>query len=193
MCGADGCGWRARGSCMINGVTIMLKTLSDQHDCHRVYSNKDAKVKWIASKFEKLVKSNPSIDVKVIGDLLMESYKVSIDIRTLYRAKHRALNELAKDHAKCFGYLRRYAYILNQSNPGVAVHICTQQPHPTATTNFQRMVLSFEPQKVGFFEGCRPFIGVDGCHLKRPFGEVLLPAVSLDANNGLFPIGCLHL
>ncbi|KAK2663874.1 hypothetical protein Ddye_002448 [Dipteronia dyeriana] len=32
-------------------------------------------------------------------------------------------------------------------------------------------------------EGCRPFIGVDGCHLKGPLGRVLLSAVSLDANS----------
>ncbi|TXG53428.1 hypothetical protein EZV62_022597 [Acer yangbiense] len=73
----------------------------------RIYSNKEAKVKWIA-KFEKLVKSNPSIDVKVIGDLLKENHKVSVDMHKLYRAKHRALKELAKEHANCFGYLRRY-------------------------------------------------------------------------------------
>ena len=124
-CTRDGCEWRAHGSCMINGVTFMLKTLSDQHDCHRVYNNKEAKVKWIASKFEKLVKRNPSIDVKVIGDLLRENYKVSVEIQKLYRAKHKALKELTKEHANCFRYLRKYAYMLNQSNPGVSVHICT--------------------------------------------------------------------
>ncbi|KAK2658938.1 hypothetical protein Ddye_005471 [Dipteronia dyeriana] len=183
-CGADTCGWRAHASYMIDGVTFMLKTLSNQHDCYRVYHNKKAKVKWIASKFEKLVKSNPSINVRVIGDLLRETYKVSVDICTLYRAKNKALKELAKDHGKCFGYLSRYAFMLNQTNPGVSVHICTQDPQPT----FQRIFLSFEPQKVGFLEGCKPFIGVDGCHLKRPFGGVLLSAVSLDANSGLFPL-----
>ncbi|KAA8515237.1 hypothetical protein F0562_018533 [Nyssa sinensis] len=34
--------------------------------------------------------------------------------------------------------------------------------------------------------GCRPFIGIDGCHLKGPHGGVLLDVVSLDENNGLF-------
>ncbi|KAF7812796.1 abscisic acid receptor PYL4-like [Senna tora] len=33
-----------------------------------------------------------------------------------------------------------------------------------------------------------PFFGLDGSHLKGPYGRVLLCAVSLDANNGLFPI-----
>ena len=139
---------------------------------------------WIASKFENLVKTNPSVSIKVIDDLLRENYRVSVDSQRLYNAKKKALAGLAKDHAKCFSLLRRYAYMLNQSNPGSAVHICTQDPPPTC----QRMFLSFEAQKIGFMEGCRPFIGVDGCHLKGPFGGVLLSAVALDANSGLFPL-----
>ncbi|XP_065631671.1 uncharacterized protein LOC136068446 [Quercus suber] len=33
-----------------------------------------------------------------------------------------------------------------------------------------------------------PFLGIDGCHLKGPFGGVLLVAISLDGDNGLFPV-----
>ncbi|KAK2644275.1 hypothetical protein Ddye_019470 [Dipteronia dyeriana] len=150
----------------------------------RIYNNKEAKVKWIASKFENLVKGNPSISIKVISDLLREKYKVSVDIQRLYKAKKRALEGLAKDHAKAFAKVRRYAYMVNQSNHGSTVHISTQQPYPT----FHRIFLSFEAQKLGFLEGCRPFIGVDGCHLKGPYEGVLLSAVSLEANSGLFPI-----
>ncbi|TXG72109.1 hypothetical protein EZV62_000688 [Acer yangbiense] len=166
-CLGDGCRWRAHGSRMIDRMTFMIKTLVDEHECHRVYNNKEAKVKWIASKFENLVKANPSIDIKVLGDLLRENYRVSVDVQRLYNAKKKALAGLAKDHAKCFGLLKRYAYMVNQTNPRSAVHICTQDPQPT----FQRMFLSFEAQKFGFLEGCRPFIGVDGCHLKGPLEE----------------------
>ncbi|KAF8378920.1 hypothetical protein HHK36_030269 [Tetracentron sinense] len=42
--------------------------------------------------------------------------------------------------------------------------------------------------KSRFLEGCRPFIGLDGCHLKGPYGGVLLAAIALDGNNGLFPV-----
>ncbi|GFS38210.1 hypothetical protein Acr_00g0056250 [Actinidia rufa] len=34
----------------------------------------------------------------------------------------------------------------------------------------------------------RPFIGVDGCHLKGPYGGVLLSAVALDGDSGLYPL-----
>lgn len=36
--------------------------------------------------------------------------------------------------------------------------------------------------------GCRPFIGVDGCHLKGKYGGVLLSAIATDANFGIFPL-----
>ncbi|KAK2644134.1 hypothetical protein Ddye_019329 [Dipteronia dyeriana] len=32
------------------------------------------------------------------------------------------------------------------------------------------------------------FIGIDGCHLKGPYGGVILSAVALDANSGLYPL-----
>ncbi|KAK9274883.1 hypothetical protein L1049_022137 [Liquidambar formosana] len=37
--------------------------------------------------------------------------------------------------------------------------------------------------KTGFINRCRPFLGLDGCHLKRPYGGVLLGAVALDENH----------
>ncbi|KAK0597773.1 hypothetical protein LWI29_028476 [Acer saccharum] len=184
QCKAKGCPWRIHASCMIDKVTVMIKTYNDQHECHRVYNNVEAKVKWISSKFETLVKSNLDISVKVIADLLREKYMVSVDMQRLYKAKKRALKGLAADHANCFKHLRRYAYIVNQLNPGSAIYISLQTPLPT----FHRLFLSFEAQKLGFLEGCRPFIGLDGCHLKGPFGGVLLSAVALDANSGLYPL-----
>ncbi|KAK3193009.1 hypothetical protein Dsin_024319 [Dipteronia sinensis] len=53
---------------------------------------------------------------------------------------------------------------------------------------FQRFVMSFEAQKEGFMAGCRPFIELDGCHLKGPYKEILYTTVALDANSELFPL-----
>ena len=36
--------------------------------------------------------------------------------------------------------------------------------------------------------GCRPIIGVDGCHLKGAYGGQLLTIVGIDGNNCMFPI-----
>ena len=58
----------------------------------------------------------------------------------------------------------------------------------TQNPKFKRFFVCFEAMRKGFVEGCRPFIGLYGCHLKGNFGGVLLAAVSLDGNNGLFPV-----
>ena len=39
-----------------------------------------------------------------------------------------------------------------------------------------------------FKKGTEKVAGLDRCHLKGPFGGVLLSAISLDGNNGLFPL-----
>jgi len=36
--------------------------------------------------------------------------------------------------------------------------------------------------------GCRPFIGVDGCHLKTMYGGILLVVVGRDANDQYYPL-----
>ncbi|TXG53028.1 hypothetical protein EZV62_022197 [Acer yangbiense] len=79
MCTGDSCPWRAHASSMIDRLTFMIKTLVDQYECHRVYNNKKAKAKWIATKFKNLVNNNHHIDVKVIDDLLRENYNISVE------------------------------------------------------------------------------------------------------------------
>ncbi|KAL5852011.1 hypothetical protein ACOSQ3_007129 [Xanthoceras sorbifolium] len=162
----------------------MIKTYTAMHECHRAYKSNEAKVKWIASKFETLVKCNPDIKIEVISDLLRERFKVNVEIQRLYKAKKEALDALGRDHVECFKHLRKYAFMVQQTNPGSIAYIHLQEPEPT----FQRFIMSFEAQRTGFLEGCKPFIGLDGCHLKGPCRGILLSAVALDANNGLYPL-----
>ncbi|KAK8713340.1 hypothetical protein V6N13_148561 [Hibiscus sabdariffa] len=42
--------------------------------------------------------------------------------------------------------------------------------------------------KDGFKAGCRPIIGLDGCHLKGYHGVHLLTVVGIDANDCIYPI-----
>ncbi|KAK1572584.1 hypothetical protein Q3G72_034885 [Acer saccharum] len=114
-CKAPGCPWRIHASCMQDDITMMVKTYTDNHDCFRVYKVQEAREKWIASKFEALVKSNPDINIGVIEEILRERYKVNVNTQ-------------------------------------------------------------------------RPFIRLDGCHLKRPYKGILLSTVALDANGGFFPL-----
>ena len=50
------------------------------------------------------------------------------------------------------------------------------------------MYIRYHAQKVGFLAGCRPIIGLDGCHLKGRFGGQLLAAIARDGNDNMFPV-----
>ena len=50
------------------------------------------------------------------------------------------------------------------------------------------MYIKYNAQKVSFLGGCRPFVGLDGCHLKGRFGGQLLSATAKDGNDNIFPM-----
>lgn len=61
-------------------------------------------------------------------------------------------------------------------------------PNINTLAHFHRFFLSFQAQKLGYLSGCRPLIGIDGTHIKKPYQEVLLLVVTLDDNNGVYPL-----
>ena len=52
---------------------------------------------------------------------------------------------------------------------------------------FERLYICFEGCKKGFLTGCRPFIGLDACHLKNKLEGQLIIAVCRDPNEEYFP------
>lgn len=53
---------------------------------------------------------------------------------------------------------------------------------------FKRLFLSFYAQKVRLLRVCMCFIRVDGCHLKGTHKGILLSSITVDGNNGVFPL-----
>ncbi|KAL5576963.1 hypothetical protein UlMin_018662 [Ulmus minor] len=76
--------------------------------------------------------------------------------------------------------------MISTTNPGsmAIIHSDASNQPP----NFKRIFICLAASRNGFLEGCRPVIGLDGCHLKGPYRGVLLEAISLDANLQFFPV-----
>ena len=53
---------------------------------------------------------------------------------------------------------------------------------------FERLYICLESYKMGFLAGCRPFIGLNACHLKNKLGGQLITAVCKDPNEEYFPL-----
>lgn len=53
---------------------------------------------------------------------------------------------------------------------------------------FKRLYCCLGPLKDGFRSGCKPLLGLDGCHLRGAFRGILLNAVAIDPNDGMYPV-----
>ena len=71
---------------------------------------------------------------------------------------------------------------------GSRVILQTEMADETSWPKFKRMYVRFNAQKVGFLGGCRPFIGLDGCHIKHRFGGQIFSATAKNANDNIFPV-----
>jgi hypothetical protein len=53
---------------------------------------------------------------------------------------------------------------------------------------FHGLFFCVNAARVGFLEGCRPFIGLDGYFIKLTTGAQILAATGRDGNNNIYPI-----
>ncbi|KAL5774309.1 hypothetical protein ACOSP7_011866 [Xanthoceras sorbifolium] len=189
-CEVEGCPWRVHGSPTYDRVTYMLKTFNNVHTCLSVPKNKDVSARWIGKKFESIIKDNPGINVRVLQSIVLRKYGVQVPDYTLHRAKKFALARGEVDHKESYNKLYKYGHVIIERNPGSCVKLSTirYDPNTNVPAHFNRFFLSFYAQKMGYLEGCRPFIGLDGCHLKGPYDGILLCAIGIDANCGVYPI-----
>ena len=53
---------------------------------------------------------------------------------------------------------------------------------------FERLYICLEGCKKEFLAGCRPFIGLDACHLKNKSRRQLITTICRDPNKEYFPL-----
>ncbi|KAH7836526.1 hypothetical protein Vadar_002444 [Vaccinium darrowii] len=187
-CAAVGCKWRIHASPMFDGTTYQIKTLPYEHTCIRHNQNDEATSTWISKKLFHSFKENPHLTLDAMQEKLHSKYGLEASHSQLYRAKRKCQDVLEGNHGEQYKLLQTYAMEVRKTNPGSLFKMQYDRPSLTVNPMFQRLFVCFEAMKAGFLNGCRPFLGIDGCHLKGPYGGVLISAVALDGNNGLFPI-----
>ncbi|XP_043706276.1 uncharacterized protein LOC122655944 [Telopea speciosissima] len=133
-----------------------------------------------------------------MNQMLEEQYGFQAHPKQLYRARWIAREENEGTHSKSFLKLCKYRDMMIEKNPGTSFGIQFENENVYGQMDaygdvivhlqFKRVFACFDACKGGFLRGCRPFIGLDGCHLKGPYSGVLLSAISIDGNNGIFPL-----
>ena len=108
-----------------------------------------------------------------------------------YRAK-KIGRELAQgSDVDQYNKLPKYINEILRSNPGSTVVMKVAEDYCDSVTKqgkFQRLYMCFAGVKKGFLDACKSMFGLDGTFLKGAAGGVLLTAIGVDPNNGLYPI-----
>ncbi|KAL6146398.1 hypothetical protein ACLB2K_057077 [Fragaria x ananassa] len=114
---------------------------------------------------------------------MQREVKAKVSYQQAYRTKKAALELLEASIREQYARLRNYGAELVRADPNTTVDIKCDFPHGDRLPVFKRMYVCLGALKIGFIIGCRPILGLDGCHLKSVYGGQLLTAVGLDANN----------
>ena len=111
---------------------------------------------------------------------------MEVNFQMAYRAKKQAQKRAQGTHEDQYNLLESYAYELKERNPGTSVWIQTELDGDIP--RFKRFNVFIEALKRGWLAGCRPIIGLDGCHLKSVRNGQLIFAVGIDVNDVIYSI-----
>uniref|UniRef100_A0A0R0KF13 Uncharacterized protein n=1 Tax=Glycine max TaxID=3847 RepID=A0A0R0KF13_SOYBN len=135
--------------------SVDIKSYEGSHTWIRTTKNSNANSTWISKKLESLLIVDPYINYPAMSQVLLGKYGIvpSNDMQ-LYRAKRKML----------------------ETNNGIHVVSYNDLPPWIVSKNpqFKRIFVCMNTMKKVFVRGCRPWFGIDGCHLKGPFGGNLI-------------------
>ncbi|KAL0423308.1 UNVERIFIED_CONTAM: hypothetical protein Sradi_0865600 [Sesamum radiatum] len=169
--------------------TFQIRQYNPEHKCARSFNVKNVNSKWLSTKYEDAFRTDPKRNVKGFRKDIIKEVRYHVSRNQAYRAKKKTLEAIEGKAEDQFDSLWDYASELRNSNPGSTVMmVMTDGDDGTEQRKFSKFYVCFDALRQGFLSGCKPVIGVDGCHLKGPYGGVLLTAVSIDPNNNLYPL-----
>ncbi|EOY16931.1 Uncharacterized protein TCM_036012 [Theobroma cacao] len=128
-----------------------------------LYRAKNEKTRFKAlckgNSYEQMIHAALCLDKKTFK--IKKRYGVNVHPKKLYRAKKRVQKETKRNIGKSYSYMHLHAHMARDTNLGI---IAIMQ------------------------RGLRPFIGVDGYHLKGPYGKTFLSTIAVAGNYRLFPM-----
>ena len=182
------CDWRVYASQIAGELTFQIKTMVPTCTCGRTFKHNQVTSTYVARKYLDDFNKNPNWVVSGVKHQVMRDVYVDLSINQVYRAKRKAREFILGDEKLQYRKLRDYAEMIKVTDVGNKVILQTEITEPNTQPKFKRMYVRYNAQKVGFLGGCRPLVGLDGCHLKGKFGGHILSAIARDGNDNIFPI-----
>ncbi|XP_074337570.1 uncharacterized protein LOC141674769 [Apium graveolens] len=183
------CEWKIYASKMNSTNTYQIKVYNPKHTCTATFYQKQINSRWIAEHYEDEIRINPTWPLAAFLKKVVNDWHCHVSVYAIARAKKKVLDNINGKHVDQYGRVWEYGEQILKVMPQSTVQIMTEdQELAGGRKRFKRMYIYFGPPKMGFKNGCRPLLGLDGCHLKGPYGGQLLAAVATDANDGMYPL-----
>ncbi|KAJ3683115.1 hypothetical protein LUZ60_013342 [Juncus effusus] len=138
---------------------------------------------WAATMIQNWLRHNPKSKICDIIGKIRDDHGVEISYQKAWKAREIAMASIYGSHEEAYNLIPDYADALLASNPGSVIKL-----KRSIDNSFEHLFVCFNGCKGGFMSGCRPFLGVDGCHLADKYRGCLLTAIALGENSGLFPV-----
>ncbi|XP_058784016.1 uncharacterized protein LOC131658774 [Vicia villosa] len=182
------CDYTVLCSRVLTSTTFRIKTLYSKHKCGRQFFNKNAKAEWVAKVIVDGLKNTKNMNLNdVVIDVRLR-YATEIPGYRAFKARQIARQIVEGDSSKQFNLLWSYDAELRRASPGNTFKLNTTYSGEGSNPRFERCYMCFDGTKMTLKKACRPFIGLDGCHLKHKSGGILLIAVGRDPNDQYLPI-----
>ncbi|KAH0977423.1 hypothetical protein GBA52_027142 [Prunus armeniaca] len=158
------CTWMLHASYMQLEETLQIKTFIDKHICVRNPTNPHVNCVYIAQKYIDRIMDEPDITIKNLKKAVKRDLGYNVSDSQCSRAKRKAKKIIEGTYMEQYSRLWEYCDEVKATNVGSTMKIRVEPP-----PHLQRLYVCLDACKKGFLAGCRPIIGVDGCHLKGPF------------------------
>ncbi|XP_031131746.1 uncharacterized protein LOC116033128 [Ipomoea triloba] len=171
-CSLHGCPWRIGLRKVVNSHSWRILNMVDVHEgCTWAWENSMVKASVIAKR-----------------DAVCSKEGFYASDQQAYRAIWKAKKQRVGDDEDNFKKIWSYCAEMSRKNPKTTCVVkLSDLIAENGQNRFLRMYICWKASKLGF-KHCRPLIGVDGCHLRCATTGMMLTAVSVDANDSLFPL-----
>ncbi|KAH9655260.1 SWIM-type domain-containing protein [Citrus sinensis] len=187
-CKEASCPWFVKGARLNDRNGFWLREYQKKHECKLTKKSVKVTSTWVAEMIKGHVAIDANVKISLLKNYMQEKFRLKIEKLTMYRAREKARILVYGDHSKGYEKLFQYAAAIHRAEPGAICKVLCDAVTIPEKCLFQRFFVAFPAQRNAFLNGCRPFIGIDGCHLKGKYGGVLLAAVASDANKGIVPL-----
>ncbi|GJW69186.1 mutator type transposase [Tanacetum coccineum] len=168
----------------------IIKTSKDEHHCFQSRKIKYCTSTFLSKHITYLIIMNHSMPIKAIQEQMQKKFHVAISKDKAFRAKAKATVSLRGDVKIQYALLRDYVCELKRCNPDTTVKIDVygEEDPESPTRQFRRIYVCLGALKIGFREGGRELLSLDGAFMRGQYPGQMLTAVGVDANNGIYPV-----